>query len=82
MLKYYVFLLKIKNLMRDKYSLSILQSLDKFPLKTDQTLQEYYQRIAEKIETHSHKPVGKAEKYYIQKIKPFITWHQRIERKM
>lgn len=72
MLKYYVFLLKVKNLMRDKYSLNILQSLDKFPLKTDQTLQEYYQRIAEKIENHSHKSVGKADKYYIQKIKPFI----------
>ena len=70
MLKYDVFLLKIKNLMRDKYSLSILQSLDKFPLKTDQTLQEYYQRIAEKIETHSHKTVGKAENTIFRKLSP------------
>lgn len=73
MLKYYVYLLKIKNLMRDKYSIDILESLDKFPLKTDQTLQEYYKRIAERVDAHSQRQVGKAEKYYIQKIKPFIV---------
>lgn len=73
MLKYYVYLLKIKNLMHDKYSIDILQSLDKFPLRTDQTLQEYYNKIADRINAHSHKLGGKSEKYYIQKIKPFIV---------
>lgn len=73
MLKYYVYLLKIKNLMHDKYSIDILQSLDKFPLRTDQMLQEYYNKIADRINAHSHKLGGKSEKYYIQKIKPFIV---------
>lgn len=77
MLKYYEYLLKIKNLLYEKFSLDVLSNLDKFPLNTDSTLQEYYEKIAAKIKRHNTQGVGKSEKYYIQKIKPFFIG-QRI----
>jgi energy-coupling factor transporter ATP-binding protein EcfA2 len=77
MLKYYEYLLKIKNLLHESFSLDVLGNLDKFPLNTDSTLQEYYEKIAAKIKRHNIQGVGKSEKYYIQKIKPFFIG-QRI----
>lgn len=49
MLKYYEYLLKIKKLLKEDYGLEILENLDKFPLKKDPILQEYYEKIAKKI---------------------------------
>ncbi len=77
MLKYYEYLLKIKNLLSEKFSLDVLDNLDKFPLSTDSNLQEYYEKIATKIKRYNTQSVGKSEKYYIQKIKPFFVG-QRI----
>ncbi|MGG5180813.1 ATP-dependent DNA helicase [Bacillus sp. MM09(2025)] len=76
MLKYYEYLLKIKNLMNDKYSLNILENLDKFPLNTDSNLREYYEKIAEKVEHFGMRDGNKSERYYIQKIKPFFINQQ------
>jgi hypothetical protein len=77
MLKYYEYLLKIKNLLHDRFSLDVLGNLDKFPLNTDSNLQEYYEKIADKIKCCNMQGVGKTDKYYIQKIKPFFIG-QRI----
>ncbi|MBB5148484.1 MULTISPECIES: ATP-dependent DNA helicase [Ureibacillus] len=77
MLKYYEYLLKIKKLLYEKFSLEVLSNLDKFPLNNNSTLQEYYEKIAKKIEKHTIKKVENSEKYYIQKIKPFFV-DQRI----
>ncbi|GIN41170.1 hypothetical protein J19TS1_41190 [Heyndrickxia oleronia] len=77
MLKYYEYLLKIKNLLHDRSSLDVLDNLDKFPLNTISNLQEYYKKIAAKIKRYYMHGVGKSEKYYIQKIKPFFVG-QRI----
>jgi energy-coupling factor transporter ATP-binding protein EcfA2 len=77
MLKYYEYLLKIKNLLNERFSLDVLSNLDKFPLNTDSNLQEYYEKIATKIKQYNMQGVGKSEKYYIQKIKPFFVG-QRI----
>lgn len=76
MLKYYEYLLKIKNLLHDRLSLDVLGNLDKFPLNTDSNLQEYYEKIASKIKNYNRQSVGKSEKYYIQKIKPFFVGQQ------
>ena len=73
MLKYYEYLLKIKNLLHERFSLDVLGNLNKFPLNTDSTLQEYYEKIAVKIKRYNPQIVGKSEKYYIQKIKPFFV---------
>ena len=76
MLKYYVFLLKLKKALKEKFSLDILANLDRFPLNTDTTLREYYDNIADKVRHYAHQGVNKSDKYYIQKIKPFFSDHQ------
>ena len=76
MLKYYEYLLRIKKLLRDKLSLDTLTNLDKFPLNTDKTLQNYYEKIAKEINRYKYQIVGKSDKFYIQKIKPFFVNHQ------
>lgn len=76
MLKYYEYLLKIKNLLREKFFLDVFYNIDKFPLKTDSNLQEYYEKIADKIRQYNTQGVGKSEKYYIQKNKPFFVGQQ------
>ena len=74
MLKYYQYLLEAKNLLSYYYGIEVLHNIDKFPLHLDDTLQEYYKRISEKIEQH---PVAlhsdSKDKYYIQKIKPLFV---------
>ncbi|WP_196220168.1 hypothetical protein [Terrilactibacillus tamarindi] len=77
MLKYYEYLLKIKNLMHDRFSFDFLGNLDKFPLNMDSNLQEYYEKIATKIKRYNVQSVGKSDKYYIQKVKPFFV-DQRV----
>ncbi|MDR1409263.1 MAG: AAA family ATPase [Oscillospiraceae bacterium] len=73
MLKYYVYLLKIKEIMRDKFSLNVLANLEKFPLRTDATLQEYYNKIAERVTGYQYCGNLTSDKYYIKKIKPFFV---------
>lgn len=74
MLKYYKYLLEAKNLLNKYYGIRILHNLDKFPLRLDTTLQEYYTRIAEKINQYpAMLSVPKGNKYYIQKIKPIFV---------
>ncbi len=78
MLTYYVYLLRIKSLLKDVYSFEVLNNIDKFPLKTDPSLQEYYRKISERIK----KPISSREKsnfedrYYIRKLKPFFVDHE------
>ena len=52
MLKYYQYLLEAKDLLHDYYGIEILHNIEKFPLHLDDTLQEYYAKISEKIERH------------------------------
>lgn len=75
MLKYYEYLLRIKILLRDKYSLSVLDNLEQFPIEIDECLNEYYIKIAEKVdecERESRKG-SKYDRFYIQNIKPFFV---------
>ena len=45
MLKYYEYLLRIKTMLHDKYSLDVLYNLEQFPIETDESLNEYYLKI-------------------------------------
>jgi len=72
MLKYYEYLLKTKNILHELLSFDILGNLDKFPLNTDPYLQEYYEKIADKIKLYDSQRDVNSEKYYIQKTKPFF----------
>ena len=74
MLKYYQYLLEAKNLIKHYYGIDILHNIDKFPLHLDDTLQEYYKKISDKIEQHPAVfPTDSKDKYYIQKIKPLFV---------
>lgn len=74
MLKYYQYLLEAKNLLSKYYSIEVLHNIEKFPLHLDDTLQEYYAKISEKIERHPIRTDGyESNKYYIQKIKPLFV---------
>lgn len=74
MLKYYEYLLKIRQLLQKEFSMSVLKNLEKFPLTLDPVLQEYYEKISEKIDAYGKFPVDRASnKYYILKTKPFFV---------
>lgn len=74
MLKYYQYMLEAKNLLHDYFGIDILHNLEKFPLHLDDTLQEYYAKISEKIEQYPVQLTGAGNsKYYIQKIKPLFV---------
>ena len=75
MLKYYEYLLRVKDFLEAKYSINVLGNLDNFPLNTDSTLKEYYEKIADKVDRHkSSTPKNvSTDSYYIQKIKPFFV---------
>lgn len=74
MLKYYEYLLRIKNYMKDNYHIELLKNINDFPLNTDSTLNEYYEKVTEKIEEVNDLEDDSLHKgrYYIQKIKPFF----------
>lgn len=78
MLKYYEYLIRIKSRLKNTYGLEVLSNIDKFPTNTDPALQEYYEKIVEKIErpTKARRVSPYSDRYYIQKIKPFFVKHE------
>ena len=73
MLKYYEYLLKIKDFMRNSYNIEILQNIYDFPIDMDSKLKEYYEKIAEKIEQSIDLYKNTyTDRYYIRKVKPFF----------
>lgn len=79
MLKYYEHLLKIKLYLKRTFNLDVLENISDFPLDTDTELSDYYEKIAEKIESPStlSYPVTYNDRYYVQKVKPFFV-NQKI----
>lgn len=79
MLKYYEYLLKIKGFLKARYATEVLQNLDKFPLNMDKNMQEYYEKIADKVNRHRTSSSGHVynDRFYVYKIKPFFVG-QRI----
>lgn len=74
MLKYYEYLLRIRILLHEKYSLDVLANLEQFPIETDESLNEYYLKIAQKVDGYnqSSRTDFKYDCFYIQNIKPFF----------
>ncbi len=75
MLKYYEYLLRIKIFLNDKYNLEVLNNIDEFPLNIDPELEEYYEKIAEKIINHNDNGQQNkySDRYYVQKVVPFFA---------
>lgn len=77
MLKYYEYLLKIKHFLKREYELDVLENIGDFPLNTDTEQDEYYEKIAEKVNFPSaFVEILNNDIYYIQKIKPFFVKQQ------
>ncbi|QPC85257.1 AAA family ATPase [Phototrophicus methaneseepsis] len=79
MLKYYEFMLEIKYYLKTYFNLDVLSNLDQFPLNTDRNLQEYYEKIVEKLIRRNRRTdinISENDRYYIHKIKPFFVNHQ------
>lgn len=78
MLKYYEFLLKLKQFLHQNHKLDILQNIDQFPLNTDPGIRQYHQRIAERIDRHRLQASGhlSGERFYIRRTKPFFVNHK------
>lgn len=79
MIKYYEHLLKIKLYLKQTFDLDVLENISDFPLNTDTELSDYYEKIAERIESPSalSYPVTYNDRYYVQKVKPFFS-NQKI----
>lgn len=74
MLRYYEFLLRTRDLARDQLGIAILQNLEQFPIDQDPSLREYYERIAERIDSPVRQSSsGKRERYYIHGTRPFFV---------
>jgi hypothetical protein len=50
MLKYYEYLLRIRDLLRDSCGIAVLANLELFPVDLDPSLREYHAKIAARIE--------------------------------
>ena len=71
MLVYYEYLLRIRTFLHDKYSLDVLTNLEQFPLEMDESLKEYYSRIARVDLCNTPKSEGfRFDRFYIHQIKP------------
>lgn len=73
-LKYYKYFVMLKNFAKDEYNLDILANLDKFPINTDRTVQEYYEKIADCLMVN--RPIvdySSSERFYVKKVKSFIV---------
>lgn len=74
MLKYYEYLFRIRNFLHKEYSLDVLSDLEQFPLESDDSFKEYYEKIAQKVDQYKT-PIRNGfrfDRFYIQKIKPFF----------
>ena len=73
MLKYYESLILMKKYLKDNFLIDILANLEDFPLDTDESQQEYYEKIASQIESYTDKSGGAKDNYYIHRVKPFFV---------
>jgi hypothetical protein len=75
MLKYYEYLLRLRDLLREKTGSEVLTNLEKFPIDQDPSLIEYHEKIAERINAVRDLPgdVGRSDRYYVLKSRPFFV---------
>ena len=74
MLKYYEYLLRIKNYLQENYNFNVLENLEQFPIETDDGLKDYYEKIAKKVDQYGT-PIHNGfrfDRFYVQRIKPFF----------
>ena len=73
-LKYYQYYLLIKDFMKKQFQMDLLHNLDKFPLDTDKSIQDYHEKIAERLNiTRPINDLSRAQRLYVHKVVPFIA---------
>lgn len=73
-LKYYKYFVKLKNFVKSEYNIDILENIDKFPVDTDRTIQEYYEKIADVLKiSRPFVEYSRSERFYIKKVKSFVV---------
>lgn len=73
-LKYYQYYLQIREFMKREYHMDILHNIDKFPVDTDDAVQEYREKIAELINRHyDYRSFVHEPRMYVHKTVPFIV---------
>lgn len=73
-LKYYQYYLLIKDFMKKHFQMDLLHNLDKFSLDTDTSIQEYHEKIAERLNiTRAINDLTRAQRLYVHKVVPFIA---------
>ena len=73
MLKYYEWLLRIREYVKNTFGLDILQNLEDYPLDQDESLNEYYEKIAYQLEHMRYSNRAPNDRFYVQKSKPFFS---------
>ena len=73
-LKYYQFYIMLRNFVKQEYQVDILHNLEKFPINTDHAVQDYHDKIAEKLEMRrSIRDITHNPRMYVHKVVPFIS---------
>lgn len=74
MIKYYQFFAMIRNFAKYEYGMELLSNLEKFPLNTDRTVEEFREKIAELLkEKRNFVDYSRTERMYVHKVIPFIV---------
>lgn len=73
MLKYYDYLLRIREFLYERFGLSVLNNLENYPINDESELTEYYESIAQKIKTTRKRNYTPQGRFYIQKERPFFV---------
>lgn len=73
MLRYYIYLLRLRTLLHDQTGVAILHNLEAFPLDQDPALAEYHRKIATEIDQPGRATSDRRDRFYIHKTRPFVT---------
>ncbi len=73
MLKYYEWLIRIREYAKKAFNLDILQNLEDYPLDLDNSLSEYYEKIAFKLDHARYTRNSPNDRFYVQKSKTFFV---------
>lgn len=75
MLKYFDYLLRIRELVNTQFGFNILINLEEFPVDLDPSLREYHQMIVKRLKVAQAGPPSRSRKdrYYIHSVRPFYS---------
>lgn len=73
MLKYYEWLIRIREYAKNSFNLDILENLEDYPLDQDDSLSEYYEKIAFCLDRAKYMHNSPQNRFYVQKSKTFFV---------